>query len=69
MRTQVFVSTAALKVAAGSLGTGLAGALAPLGPRLLLVAGASIALAAAVAATVSARRRVDRQDGWDLDKP
>lgn len=64
----MFVSTAALKVAAGSLGTGLAGALAPLGPRLL-VAGASIALAAAVAASVSARRRVDRQDGWDVDKP
>ncbi|MEU7841958.1 MFS transporter [Micromonospora sp. NPDC049114] len=65
VRTQVFVSTAALKVAAGSLGTGLAGALAPLGPRLLLVAGASIALAAAVAATVSARRSVDRKDGQD----
>ncbi|MGC5286436.1 MFS transporter [Micromonospora sp. DT231] len=60
VRAQVFVSTAALRGAAGSLGIGLAGALAPLGPRLLLVAGASIPLAAAVAATVSARRRRDR---------
>ncbi|MEV4825822.1 MFS transporter [Micromonospora sp. NPDC049274] len=58
VRAQVFVSTAALKVAAASLGTGLAGVLAPLGPRLLLVAGASVTLAAALAATVTARRRV-----------
>ncbi|MFG1839780.1 MFS transporter [Micromonospora sp. NPDC049175] len=60
VRAQVFVSTAALRGAAGSLGIGLAGALAPLGPRLLLVAGASVPFAAAVAATVSARRRRDR---------
>ncbi|MEU4470558.1 MFS transporter [Micromonospora sp. NPDC023888] len=60
VRAQVFVSTAALKVAAASLGTGLAGVLAPLGPRLLLGAGASVTLAAAVAAAVSARQRRDR---------
>ncbi|WP_433131670.1 MFS transporter [Micromonospora sp. CA-240977] len=58
VRAQVFVSTAALKVAAASLGTGLAGVLAPLGPRLLLGAGASVTLAAALAA-VSARQRRD----------
>ncbi|GAA2186385.1 MFS transporter [Micromonospora lupini] len=57
VRAQVFVSTAALKVAAASLGTGLAGVLAPLGPRLLLVAGASVTLAATAGATVSRRRR------------
>ncbi|MEU7585415.1 MFS transporter [Micromonospora sp. NPDC049230] len=56
VRAQVFVSTAALRGAAGSLGIGLAGALAPLGPRLLLVAGAALPLAAALAATVFARR-------------
>ncbi|MEU7610253.1 MFS transporter [Micromonospora sp. NPDC049204] len=60
VRAQVFVSTAAIKVAAASLGTGLAGVLAPLGPRLLLVAGASVTLAAAVVAAVSARQWRDR---------
>ncbi|WP_410812062.1 MFS transporter [Micromonospora sp. 067-2] len=56
-RAQVFVSTAALKVAAASLGTGLAGALAPQGPRRLLLAGATVTLTAALSAAVAARRR------------
>ncbi|WP_405425556.1 MFS transporter [Micromonospora sp. NBC_00617] len=44
-------------VGVASLGAGLAGVLAPLGPRLLLVAGASVTLAATAGATVSRRRR------------
>ncbi|MFG1883670.1 MFS transporter [Micromonospora sp. NPDC049102] len=64
VRAQVFVSTAALRGAAGSLGTGLAGALVPLGPRLLLVAGAS-----AVAATASARALPDRRPDSTSARP
>ncbi|MDG4758994.1 MFS transporter [Micromonospora sp. WMMD710] len=58
VRAQVFVSTAALKVAAASLGTGLAGVLAPLGPRLLLVAGGVLTFTGVLGATVARRRRV-----------
>jgi hypothetical protein len=50
-RAQVFVSSAALKIGAASLGTAVAGALAGLGPRLLLAVGALLCLAVAVAAT------------------
>jgi MFS family permease len=47
MRAQVFVSMAALKIAAAALGTAVAGALVNHGPRLLLLAGAMLTLAAA----------------------
>jgi MFS family permease len=64
-RAQVFVSTAALKVAAASLGTALAGLLIALGPRLLLVAGAVVVLAVS-AATVVDRRLSSRLSGQEL---
>ena len=41
-RAQVFVSMAALKVAAGALGPPLAGLLAWAGPRSLLIGGAAL---------------------------
>ena len=54
-RAQVFVSMAALKVAASAVGTAAAGAALGLGPRVLLAIGASAILATA-AATVLDRR-------------
>jgi MFS family permease len=53
-RAQVFVSTAALKVATASAGTALAGVLIGFGSRLLLCAGAVIVLAAS-ATTIADR--------------
>lgn len=59
-RAQVFVSMAGLKIAAAALGSTLAGALAGSGPRLLLVLGGVLTLAAAVATVIerSATRRL-----------
>jgi len=58
-RAQVFVSVAALKVAAGSVGAPIVGALAFLDPRVLLVAGG--ALIGLTAAATVADRRVDQR--------
>ena len=57
-RAQVFVSMAALKVAAAAVGTAAAGAAMPLGPRALLVIGAGMILTTAGVTLVD--RRVDR---------
>jgi MFS family permease len=54
-RAQVFVTSAALKVGAASLGTTLAGALAGLGPRFLLAIGAALCLAVTTTATLDRR--------------
>jgi predicted MFS family arabinose efflux permease len=54
-RAQVFVSMAALKVAAAALGTALAGLLSGIGPRPLLFAGALLVLTAAAATVVDRR--------------
>lgn len=65
-RAQVFVSMAALKVAAASAGTAAAGAALPLGPRVLLVIGAVLILATAGLTLID--RRLDRS--WrPVDRP
>ncbi|HSU37864.1 MAG TPA: hypothetical protein VLJ88_19590 [Propionibacteriaceae bacterium] len=58
-RAQIFVSVAALKVAAGSLGAPIIGALAFFDPRVLLVVGGALIGLTAAATVVD--RRVDRR--------
>jgi MFS family permease len=60
-RAQVFIWTAALKVAAAAVGTALAGAIIAVDARLPLVAGGALAVAAAAAAGVG-RRRATRKE-------
>ena len=62
-RAQVFVSVAALKVAAGSAGAPIVGALAFLDPRVLLVVGGALIGLTAAATMVDRRveRRVDQR--------
>jgi MFS family permease len=54
-RAQVFIWTAALKVTAAAVGTALAGALIGIDPRLPLLAGGALSIAAAAAASVETR--------------
>ncbi len=54
-RAQLFVAIAAFKIAAGSAGTALAGALSDVGPRSMMVVGAAL-LALTAMATVIDRR-------------
>lgn len=72
-RAQVFVTGAALKVAAAAVGTALAGALVDRGPRMFLLAGALATFAVAAAALVerNARRAAanSRRGRWPLVGP
>jgi hypothetical protein len=60
-RAQVFIWTAALKVAAAAVGTALAGALIGVDARLPLVAGGALAVAAAAAAGVGRHRATKKE--------
>ena len=63
-RAQVFVAVAALKIAAGSAGTALAGTLGGVGPRWLLVAGSALILLTAASTVIE--RRVSRSRHSEL---
>lgn len=67
-RAQVFVAMAALKTAGASAGTALAGALAGWGPRLLLLAAASLAALGAAFAVLD-RARLNLGDEPRLARP
>jgi predicted MFS family arabinose efflux permease len=61
-RAQLFVAIAAFKIAAGSAGTALAGALSDVGPRSMMVVGAALLVLTAMATVID--RRWERKNSY-----